>query len=265
MQENIIEIISAAVRDNQRIWVATVIAAQGSTPGKPGMKMVIYPDGTTAGTIGGGQVERDVIAETLEKRYSALTRRLYEMSGDFGQQAGMACGGQQEVIIEPFGSSAPLYIVGAGHCAMELSALAARCGFAVTVIDDRPEWANRERHPRAKVLICQDYSNLERHIAFSEDAFVVIMTHQHLHDEEALRACIRRKWRYLGMIGSRRKVGLLFDKLASEGVERKLLDRVSSPIGLDIGSETPAEIAVSITAQLIEVRNGRKWFSVRNP
>jgi len=263
LQENIIELIHAAIRDNRKIWVATVISVEGSTPGKPGMKMVVFPDGTTAGTIGGGQMEKDVISEIREKRYSVLTKRRYEMSGDFGPKGGMACGGEQEVIIEPFGASCPLYIVGAGHCAMELSALANRCGFAVTVIDDRPDWANRERHPRASTVVCQDYSDLGRHIAFSEEAFIVIMTHQHLHDEEALRACVRRDWRYLGMIGSRRKVGLLFDKLASEGVDRALLDRVRSPIGLDIGSETPAEIAVSITAQLIEVRNGKKGFPAR--
>ncbi len=261
MQENILDLLYAAKRDNRKLWLVTVISTQGSTPGKPGMKMVVYPDGTTAGTIGGGQVEREVIAEVMEKRYPVLTKRQYQMGGDFGEKGGMACGGAQELIIEPLGTATPLYIIGAGHCAVELSALAGRCGFAVTVIDDRPEWANREKHPQAHTSICQGYSDLEKHIAFSEDAFIVIMTHQHLHDEEALRYCIRRKWRYLGMIGSRRKVGLLFDKLAAEGVEPSVLGRVRAPIGLDIGSETPAEIAVSIAAQLIEVRNGRKGYA----
>lgn len=258
MQENIIELIHAAVRDNRKIWVATVIASQGSTPGKPGMKMVVYPDGTTAGTIGGGQVERDVLDDILKNRYGALVRREFELKGDFGASPGMTCGGSQEVLIETFGASSRLYIIGAGHCAMELSELAGRCGFAVTVIDDRPEWASREKHPRASVAVCGDYSGIGNHVGFSEEAFIVIMTHQHAHDEEALRACLDKRWRYLGMIGSQRKVGLLFDKLASEGVSREILARVSSPIGIDIGSQTPAEIAVSIAAQLILVRNGPK-------
>jgi xanthine dehydrogenase accessory factor len=235
-----------------------VTESQGSTPGKPGMKMVVRADGSIAGTIGGGQVEKDVIAEIMGKRFSALTKRRYQMGGDFGGKPGMTCGGEQEVIIEPYGAAAPLYIVGAGHCAMELSGLASRCGFAVTVIDDRPEWASREKHPGASTAVCQAYSNLEGQIAFSKEAFIVIMTHQHLHDEEALRACLGKEWRYLGLIGSRRKAGLLFDKLAGEGIDRGLLGRVHSPIGLDIGSETPAEIAVSIAAQLIGVRNGPK-------
>lgn len=261
MQENIIDLIQAAIRDNRKIWAVTVIASEGSTPGKPGMKMVVYPDGATAGTIGGGQVEKEVVAEIVEKRPLVLTKRRYELQDDFGEKGGMTCGGAQEVIIEPFGTATPLYIIGAGHCAMELSALASRCGFAVTVIDDRPEWANREKHPYAHPVLCRDYSSLEGSIAFSEEPYIVIMTHQHLHDEEALRCCLKERWRFLGMIGSKRKVGLLFDKLASEGFDRTLLDRVRSPIGLDIGSETPAEIAVSIVAQLIEVRNGRKNFS----
>lgn len=201
-------------------------------------------------------MEKDVIAEILAQRPEGLARRTFEMGGDFSSKPGMACGGSQEVLIEPFGSSSRLYVIGAGHCAMELSALAGRCGFSVTVIDDRPDWANKGKHPLAAVSVCRSYSGLDDYIDFSDQAYIVIMTHQHLHDEEALRACLRRKWSYLGMIGSRRKVGLLFDKLASEGVGRELLAGVHSPIGFEIGSQTPAEIAVSIAAQLIAVRNG---------
>lgn len=260
MHQDIIERLHVAVLENRRVWLVTVIASRGSTPGKPGMKMLVYPDGSFAGTIGGGQVERDVLADISDKRYDALAQLTFEMKGDFGSSPGMSCGGSQDVLIESFGAASQLFIIGAGHCAMELSELASRCAFSVTVVDDRPEWASCEKHPRAAVRICDSYDDLEGTINFSDQAYIVIMTHQHAHDEEALRACLHRPWRYLGMIGSKRKAGLLLDKLASEGIDRGLLGRIRSPIGLDIGSETTAEIAVSIVAQLIEVRNGKKGF-----
>jgi len=251
----IIEEMARAVRNNQPFWTATVIESQGSSPGKPGMKMIVYPDGRTSGTIGGGQVEQDVVDHIKKHRYQTPVRLSFQMSGDFADQPGMACGGSQEVLIEPFGPQAPLYIIGAGHCAVELSDLAARCGFSVTVIDDRPEWCQPQKHPRAVCRLCRSYSDFEGIIDFSPQAFIVVMTHQHAHDEEALRACLGKPWRYLGVIGSRRKAGLLLDKLASEGADRERLQRIHSPIGLPIGSQTPAEIAVSICAQLIAVRN----------
>lgn len=261
MQNEIFEEIALAIKEKRKLWLVTVIESQGSSPGKPGMKMIVYSDGKTSGTIGGGQVERDVINDVLNGRFNSLARRTYQMMGDFGQQPGMTCGGSQEVLIEPLSSGTPLYIIGAGHCAMELSSLASRCGFSVTVIDDRPEWCNKEKHPQAACHLCQNYADFSGLIDFSPEAYIVIMTHEHAHDEEALRACLYKPWKYLGMIGSRRKVGLLFDKLASEGVEKKLLERLHSPIGLPIGSQTPAEIAVSIVAQLIAVRNDDKKVS----
>jgi xanthine dehydrogenase accessory factor len=255
MLPDIIEEMAQAARNQQPFWLVTVIDSQGSSPGKPGMKMIVYTDGRTSGTVGGGQVEQDVVVHIKKHRYQTLARLSFEMSGDFSGRPGMACGGSQEVLIEPFGLQSPLYIIGAGHCAVELSDLAARCGFSVTVIDDRLEWCQPQKHPRALCRLCRSYTDFEGIINFSPQAFIVIMTHQHAHDEEALRACLGKPWRYLGMIGSRRKAGLLLDKLASEGIDRELLQRVCSPIGLPIGSQTPAEIAVSICAQLIADRN----------
>lgn len=255
MPTSLIEEMAQAVRNHQPFWLATVIESRGSSPGKPGMKMIVYSDGRTSGTIGGGQVEQEVINDILHHKHKSLVRRVYEMTGNFADRPGMACGGAQEVVIEPFGIQDPLYIIGAGHCAMELSDLASRCGFSVTVIDDRPDWCQPQKHPRASCRLCQNYTDFTGIIDFSAEAFIVIMTHQHAHDEEALRACLQKPWRYLGMIGSRRKVDVLFDKLASEGIDRKILQRVHSPIGLPIGSQTPAEIAVSICAQLIAVKN----------
>lgn len=255
MPNNIFEEIALAIKENRKLWLATVIESQGSSPGKPGMKMIIYPDGRTSGTIGGGQIEKEVIEDVLKRSYDTLVKCSFQLKGDFAGQPGLTCGGTQEVLIESISSGAPLFIIGAGHCAMELSALASRCGFAVTVIDDRPDWCNKENHPQAVCRICQDYSDFTGLIDYSPETYIVIMTHEHAHDEEALRVCLHKPWKYLGLIGSKRKVGLLFDKLASEGIERKSLERIHSPIGLSIGSQTPAEIAVSIVAQLISLRN----------
>ncbi len=244
----------AVVEEGREAYMVTVIAAVGSTPQKIGARMLVFPEGNAYGTIGGGGVERQLLEMIVQARPAAPGVVRVELR-ETGEGPGMLCGGAMEFFIEPLGKASDLTIIGGGHCAVELSALAARTGFAVTVLDPRAEWASREKHPAARV-VCAPVGELEQHIRFGPNAFIVIMTHGHEHDELALRLCLPHEARYLGMIGSANKARRVRENLLVAGHAPELLAKVHTPIGLQIGSHTPAEIAVSIMAELISVRNG---------
>jgi xanthine dehydrogenase accessory factor len=169
----------------------------------------------------------------------------------------MVCGGIQEVLVEPLFTGFPLYIIGGGHCGMALSNLASKTGFLVTVIDNRVDWANKTKHPNAICTICCDYSEVTKKINFTNECFIVIMTHGHIHDSFILEKLIDKNYKYLGMIGSKNKVKIVFEEMIEKGFLRAKLEQVYAPIGLDILTHTPDEIAVSIVAQMIAVRNNK--------
>jgi xanthine dehydrogenase accessory factor len=179
------------------------------------------------------------------------------MNTEDAERTGMVCGGFQEILIEPLFFGAPLFIIGGGHCGMALSAMASRTGFTVTVLDDRDEWASKEKHPGAAQVVRTSFLDVVPHIAFSPEAFIVIMTHGHKHDEAALRQVVRKEYRYLGMLGSERKAAEVLARLKADGFTDAELERVHTPAGFAIGSHTPEEIAVSILAQMIAVKSGR--------
>jgi len=248
--------VNEATNVGREAYVAILTESRGSTPQKAGAKMLIYGDGATRGTIGGGDVERVLIRDVLAKRPREAWTVRYQLNVESRTESDpkMACGGNVTFYVEPLLAAHRLFIVGGGHCAVELSRLAAEVGFAVTVLDPRAEWANREKHPQASV-VCAPYEDAHKHIASSPDAYIVIMTHGHEHDEQTLRDCLEKEYRYLGVIGSERKAAALFARLRAGGISEALLARVRCPIGVPISSHTPAEIAVSIAAELIAVKN----------
>jgi len=166
----------------------------------------------------------------------------------------MSCGGRVRILVEPLANPHQLCIVGGGHCGSELSRLAASVGYSVTVIDNRETWAGRDKHPAASRVICAPYDEIEHHIPFSNEICIAVMTHGHAHDEEIARRCLKHEFRYLGVIGSSRKAAGLFKRLREDGFDEHQLSRLHCPIGLPIPSHTPAEIAVSIVAQLLTIR-----------
>ncbi len=251
--------LAEAEASGKPFWIATVVSVEGSTPVDAGMKLGVWADGRTEGTIGGGEIEKRVIARILRERPSILQVWRYDLGAAeaTGEKTGMICGGTQEVLVEPFGNGAPLTILGGGHCGIALSTLAAQCGFSVTVIDDREEWSSREKHPSAARTVTAPFQEAGEHIRFGQDAFIVIMTHGHRYDEMALRQCLGRPYRYLGLLGSSRKVADLFRRLGEDGVDESELGRVRAPAGLDIGSHTPQEIAVSIVAEMVALKYGK--------
>jgi len=167
-----------------------------------------------------------------------------------------------EVYIDPIAPSPALYVVGAGHVGWNLARMAAEAGFRIHVLDDREKFANVERFPFAETIEVDDIGAWLHKADLPSSAYVVVVTRGHTHDFEAIRALAARDLRYLGLIGSRAKVARIFEALETEGMPLECLQRVHAPIGLDIGAITPAEIAVSILAELIAIRHGRDVSAV---
>lgn len=235
----------------------TIVRANGSTPQRTGAKLLVFADGRTVGTIGGGCYENDAIGrarEVIASGKPALVK--YDLNDDFVEESGLICGGQMEVYIDPISPAPRLYVVGGGHVGFHLARAAADAGFRVHVIDDREKFANRERFPTAEDIVVDDIAAWLHRADVPSSAYVVVVTRGHTHDFDALRALGARDLRYLGLIGSRAKVVRVFDALLAEGMPPECLERVHAPIGLDIGAITPAEIAISILAELIAVRHG---------
>jgi xanthine dehydrogenase accessory factor len=222
----------------------TVIRAQGSTPQRAGAKMLVFADGRIVGTIGGGCYENDAIGRArlaLADGKSAVLH--YELNDDFAQENGLICGGRMDVHVDPLLPDPHLYIIGAGHVGHQLARIAVDAGFHIHVVDDREKFASPERFPGAEVII-ESIPDWLHQAEIPPAAFVVVVTRGHQHDLAAMRALAARDLRYL------------YDALAGEGMPLECLERVHAPIGLDIGAITPAEIAVSILAELIAVRRG---------
>ena len=353
---------------NLEAALITVTSVLGSTPRKPGAKMLVLPDGTTVGTIGGGCGEAEARREAFNV-LAAYTPKIHylNMTADIAQEEGMVCGGIMGLFIEYFGSQNPvektnfnkdyllalesdnnpvlvtvieaaeerligqklmvknngdvvgnlnleelnrvaienaktvrrrsqpllisldsdlklcetsvtkaafrllieppttvlqLLILGAGHIALPLATMAKIVGYEVTVVDDRPSFANSTRFNTADMIICNDFERAIDTININPQTFVVIITRGHRYDKVCLRKVINQPASYIGMIGSRKRVKALISELEDEGVQSELLQSLYSPIGLKIGAETPEEIAVSILSELIKVqreldRNGK--------
>ena len=258
MNREVFAAVAEALERGESAALVTIVSTRGSTPQRVGAKMLVFADGRTVGTIGGGCYENDAFwkaRQAIESRKPQLLH--YELSDDFAQETGLICGGQMDVYIEPIEPSPELYIVGAGHVGFHLARFAHEVGFRVHVIDDREKFANRERFPTAVEIVAEDIPAWLARTALPPHAYAVVVTRGHTNDLEALRALAPRELRYLGLIGSRAKVARIYDALADTNMAPEFLTRVHAPIGLDIGAVTPQEIAVSILAELIAVKHGK--------
>jgi len=166
----------------------------------------------------------------------------------------LVCGGTLEIFVEPVLPVPVLYLFGAGHVGVNLYKAATLAGFDVIVVDDRESYANRERFPEAREIHADDFEAVMKGLAPNESSYIVILTRGHRDDMRALRWAVQTPARYIGMIGSKRKVVTIYRELQNEGLPRHLFERVHAPIGLDIGAITPEEIAVPVTAEMIAVR-----------
>src|SRR5579864_4692260 len=242
-------------REGRRGAVATIVNVRGSIPSFKTAKMLVRDDGSIVGTIGGGCVEADVWQAAREVMASEKPRTLtFDLNQDPKYDTGLVCGGTLEIFIEPVLPSPLLYIFGAGHVSLELYKAADSAGFEVIVADDRDLYANAERFPAARQVLAEDVDATLARLSPTESSHTVIATRGHRDDMRVLRWAVQTPARYIGMIGSRRKIITVFRELTREGLDPKLFDRVHSPVGLDIGAITPEEIAVSIVAELIGLR-----------
>ncbi len=259
MNHEIFAAIGEALTRGDEVALITIVSSNGSTPQRVGAKMLVFADGRTVGTIGGGCYENDALLKARDAlRTRKAIRAKYDLNDDFAEDTGLVCGGQMEVFIEPLEAPPAVYVFGAGHVGFYVARLASDAGFEVHVVDDRAAFANRERFPGAAEVVVDDIPTWLAATTLPPSAYAVIVTRGHRHDLDALQALAGRPLRYLGLIGSRAKVARLYEQLLAQGQTRlEDLSHVHAPIGLDIGAVTPQEIAVSIVAELVAVRRGR--------
>lgn len=240
-------------RGRRRPFVlATVVASRGFTPRKPGARMLIAADGGTVGTIGGGAIERKVMDEAralLARGGTAL------IETHLTRELGMCCGGEMSVFLECMTAAPRLHLFGAGYIAKPLAAIAAGCGFDVEVIDARPEWATEARFPTSRVTV-RAPEVYARELDTTADDYAVIVTHDHALDQQIVQALLPRPLRFIGMIGSVPKYRKFVLRLRARGFPEDQIARLRTPLGADIGAETPEEIAVSVMAEIVAVRRG---------
>jgi len=236
-----------------------VVEVRGSTPARPGAKMAVFPDGSTIGTVGGGALEAEATKEAL-RRYTSGEKGIikYEMGKD-GPLA-TECGGTATMYFEPVRPGPRLWLFGAGHVGREIAKVASIAGWSVVVIDDRSEMACRENIPEAIDHICEEYPKIAGNIPLCERDSVVIVTAGHTGDALVLEELLKRDiWPvYVGMMGSRQKVAEVFGIMKKKGYDGERLRRVRAPVGLNVGTIEPGEIAVAIVAEMLAVRGGIK-------
>lgn len=236
--------------------LCTIIGSQGSTPRHEGSKMLVYADGRIIGTVGGGELENRVIKAALSALQDGKAKRLnYSMvdpkEGDPG-----VCGGSVEIYVEPLGGKAEVLIVGGGHVGKAVAHLAKWLGFRVAVSDDRADFCTPETNPDADEFYPVEFSELPLVKAITPMTFVVITTRGSAIDVPGLPGLLDTRAGYIGIIGSKRRWLTTRNALSDMGISEEILQRIQSPIGLELSAETPEEIAVSIMAEIIMLRNG---------
>ncbi len=242
----------------QRGALATIVHTNGSIPSYESSRMLVREDGTMAGTIGGGCVEAEVWAAAKDViRVEQPRKMTFNLNHEAAYDSGLICGGTLEIFVEPILPQPTLYIFGGGHVSSAVARAASAAGFAIAIADDRETFANAERFPMASEIY-STYEDAFEKIKPSASSYLLIVTRGHKDDMRVLAWAVRTEARYIGMIGSKRKVISVYQALEKEGYSPEEFDRVHAPVGLDIGALAPEEIAVSIAAELVAVRRNAK-------
>ena len=262
------ERIAAAIAARRPLVAATVVRDSGSVPRRTGAKMLIYPDGSAMGSVGGGLFESLIVRDALAAlacRQSVTRTYSFNPQGVSPQAFGAICGGRADVFLEVIMPPDRMLIVGGGHCGKALAQAASLLGFRLVIADDRPEYARAEDYALPNVeSVLHLPPNFEGLPVPDEQTYVVLVSKGFLTDEAALRRVLDTPAAYIGMIGSVRKRDVVYANLRADGITDARLARVHAPIGLEIGAETPEEIAISILAEIIQVRAQRQP-TTKNP
>lgn len=251
--KSVLEKAEESIRLRQRAALCTVVSTSGSVPLKAGAKMLVYSNGTTFGTIGGGNVERQVTADAVLLVATGHPElKVYHLL-----ELNMCCGGTMTLFIEPLKIKKQLLIFGAGHIGSRVASFAQALDFSVTLIDKRSQY-----------LAQVDFAGIAKHhmshseafplLHFDDQTYIVICTHQHVYDKEILAHCVLQPQAYVGMIGSMRKVHVTRKLFLQKKIcTQEQLDTIDMPIGYDFGQNSPAEIALGIIAKILAVSNGK--------
>ena len=232
--------------------LCTIVEVKGSAPRKVGAKMLVLENGEIYGTIGGGNLEKKIIENAIKQiKKKEATLFTHDLLG----QHNMCCGGVVKIFIEPIMKIKKIYIFGAGHTGKALSNLMEKLDFEVYIIDDRKEYIDKITNKKINKLNLS-YKDILPTLPFDKNTYITIMTYEHSHDRDILSYCIKKEFAYLGMIGSKRKVSLTKKMFLDGGIcNKKEINKIDMPMGIDINAEGPEEIAVSIASKIIAIKN----------
>ena len=252
-------------RKGQKCALATIVQVNGSIPSYESAKLLVREDGSMTGTIGGGCVEAEVWTAAREVIETEQPKHLtFSLGQDAAYDNGLICGGQLNVFVEAIIPQPRAFIFGAGHISKSLSKVATLAGFATVIVDDREQFANRDRFPEADEVYAGEYEEVFPRLEVNSSSYLVIVTRGHRDDMRVLKWAMSTPARYISMIGSKRKVLGVMKELEKEGLRREEFDRLHAPMGLEIGAISPEEIAIAVVAEMIAVRRQPKsdWRSI---
>ena len=245
--------------------LATIIVTRGATPRKDSAKMLVYQDGNRLGTIGGGLAEAEVCREALIALKTGKPKLLdFDLTGVDHEESALVCGGFMQVYVEPVLPDPTLFIFGAGFVSKAVAEIAKFAGFRIAIVDDRIDYANPGSFPKADDFYVDAWDRIFDKLPVNHSSYLFIATRGHRLDLMCLRFAIQSPARYIGILGSPKKTQSLFDLLEKEGIDPAAFKRVFVPVGIDIGSETAEEIAVSLVAELIALRKSLDIHSIRD-
>lgn len=248
--------VSDLRKEGKPFALATLVYSDGSTPRNAGARMLIFPDRSIEGTIGGGALEQRVIGDALNLIKEGRSERFkYDLGMDEKDiPLGMICGGKVEVLIEAFQNETKIFIFGAGHVARKLAELCGALNYFYWIIDNREAFAREELFRDAAGVVCSEFSESFAGLPIDGKSYLIIVTYGHKYDGVCLEAALKTEACYIGMIGSKKKVSTLLGTLSKKGVNIKD-PRIYSPIGLDLGGNTPEEISISIISEIVKVKS----------
>lgn len=252
---SIYQALSELEKHNESAALCTVVKSEGSTPRHVGSKMLVYPDGKFLGTVGGGEMESRVIKSALETLISGDAQTLSYTMADPARGDPGVCGGTVEVFVEPILPPAMIVVIGAGHVGKAVVHLAKWLGFRVAVSDDRAEFCNPEAVPGADAYYPVEMGELTEHLKVNRQTYIVITSRGSAIDAKGLPKLLESEPAYIGVIGSRRRWLTTVKALKEKGVSDEKIAQVHSPMGLELNAETPEEIAVSIIAEILMVKD----------
>lgn len=244
------------IDDGQALSIALIVDSKGSSPRKAGTRMIVFPDGSIEGTIGGGILEKRVIEDACNALTTGESRLIhYDLKEDTTDSIGSVCGGEVWIYIEPIALLPRLLILGGGHVGRALARMAIELELHVVVYDNRPEILEPDFFPSSVELICEPFDQAMQILKPREQDYIAIMTYNHLYDLDVLTEALKTPAQYVGVIASKKKMATFRETLSQKGIPQERINQIHGPIGLKIGGNHPSEIAVSILAELIQEKN----------